>query len=546
MDRPVNLTRRRFLVGAGVVAATAAARSAGAIAVPDAHRPITPADPPSMDGDDRRWEAYRLRVDAATAHRDRPRPAYPTNGDEERYPDRIASFTKCLPHDERGHVDRRTYDAFLAAVHAGRFADVEALVLGGRVRLANPLAAYAFELEGADPHQLGIPAPPAFASAEMAAEMVEVYWQALTRDVPFAEYAEHPAIAAAARDLSKCRGFRGPKVGGAVAPATLFRGETAGDLTGPYLSQFLWLDVQQGIHTLVQRGRVPVPGDDHMTTYPEWLSIQRGGMPARIVTFDPTPRHLRNGRDLAEYLHRDYSYQAFLNACLILLGIGVRMKTEFPYRFSKTQGGFVTFGAPHVLDCVARVANAALKPTWCQKWLVHHRVRPEAFAGRVHNHLSRVARYRLHPDVVDSAAVDVVRRATGSYLLPMAYPEGSPTHPSYPAGHAAVAGACVTALKAFFDERREIPNPVVAGPDGTTLVPWKGAPLTVGDELDKLAANVALGRDTAGVHYRSDGIEGLRLGEAVATEILRELRATCPEKVPAFTFTRFDGVHTRV
>ena len=36
-------------------------------------------------------------------------------------------------------------------------------------------------------------------------------------------------------------------------------------------------------------------------------------------------------------------------------------------------------------------------------------------------------------------------------LLPVAFQEGSPMHPAYGAGHATVAGACVTILKAFFD-----------------------------------------------------------------------------------------------
>jgi membrane-associated phospholipid phosphatase len=36
-------------------------------------------------------------------------------------------------------------------------------------------------------------------------------------------------------------------------------------------------------------------------------------------------------------------------------------------------------------------------------------------------------------------------------LLPVAYAEGCPTHPSYPAAHAATAGACATVLKAFFN-----------------------------------------------------------------------------------------------
>lgn len=49
-----------------------------------------------------------------------------------------------------------------------------------------------------------------------------------------------------------------------------------------------------------------------------------------------------------------------------------------------------------------------------------------------------------------SKALDKVFCKYGTYLLPIAYPEGSPTHPAYPAGHACVAGAGATMLKAFF------------------------------------------------------------------------------------------------
>ena len=61
----------------------------------------------------------------------------------------------------------------------------------------------------------------------------------------------------------------------------------------------------------------------------------------------------------------------------------------------------------------------------------------------------------------------------------------------------------------------------------------------MGGELNKLAANVSLGGDAAGVHYRSDGIEGLRLREAVA--ILRDMVALYQEEFHGFTLTRFDG-----
>jgi len=237
-----------------------------------------------------------------------------------------------------------------------------------------------------------------------------------------------------------------------------------------------------------------------MTAYPEWRAIQHGLPPTRVTVLDPTPRYLRNGRDLGEYVHRDFTYQAFLHACLILLALQAPFKTSTPYTRSMTQGGFITFGAPHVLDVVARVANAALKACWCHKWLVHRRLRPEAFAGRVHNQMIGAVQYPIHADVLDSAALDRVARTYGSYLLPMAYPEGCPTHPAYPAGHAAIAGACATVLKAFFSEAFVIPEPVVASSDGLSLIRYKGSTLTVGSELNKLASNIALGRDAAGVH----------------------------------------------
>lgn len=82
----------------------------------------------------------------------------------------------------------------------------------------------------------------------------------------------------------------------------------------------------------------------------------------------------------------------------------------------------------------------------------------------------------------------------------MAYPEGCPLHPAYPTGHAAIAGACVTVLKAFFQAAFVIPNPVEESLDGLLLLPYRGPDLAVGGELNKLASNIAVGRDTAGVH----------------------------------------------
>ncbi|MBI3246297.1 MAG: vanadium-dependent haloperoxidase [Deltaproteobacteria bacterium] len=489
----------------------------------------------------RRQDAYQLRQQAAAYQRTLPLLAHRSNGDDDRYLNRIASYTKGLPHNELGEVDADTYRALLDAVANGQFSACETIPLGGPTKLANPFASYAFTLEGADPHQVECRIPPTFTSAETAGEMVELYWQALTRDVQFSAYETHPLTTAAAEELAKCSDFRGPKADGQVTPATLFRGPTPGDLLGPYLSQFLWLDILVGTLTTIQKNRVTVSGDDHMTSYPEWLAIQRGSSPTRVNIIDPTPRYLHSGRGLAEYVHRDFTYQAYLHACLILLTMHAPLKADNPYTRSLTQSGFITFGAPHVLDLVGRVADAALKAAWCHKWLIHRRLRPEEFAGRIHNHLTNRAQYPLHAELLKAAVLDRVVHIYGSYLLPMAYPEGCPTHPAYPAGHAAIAGACTTILKAFFNESFIIPTPVMTIPDGLALVPYKGADLTVGGELNKLASNIALGRNTAGVHWRSDGIEGLKLGEAVAIGILIDLKATCPEPFDGFSFTKFDG-----
>jgi hypothetical protein len=532
--------RRTFLAHVGGLGAAALTSGAALPASGD------PADvevsPAFAQRQRRRLEAVQIRQRAALRLLRRPLANHPENGDERRYASRIGSYSKCLPHDARGVVHAGAYDRYLAALRSGRGADFEAIPMGGTVKLGNPQAAFTFDLEGLDSHDFTMIAPPAFASAWEASEMAELYWAALTRDVPFASYETDPLIARAAADLSRFSDFRAPRQGGRVTPATLFRGETPGDLAGPYVSQLLWKDIPFGATTVVQRYRTAVPGDDHLTSFADCVARQQGIPPTVGNSIDPTPRYIRNGRDLGEWDHRDFTYQGFLAAALILLGFGPgAVDAGSPYASSLTQGGFSTFGGPHILDLVARVGNAALRAAWYQKWLVHRRLRPEAFGAKVHAHVVGTARYPIHAELLNSDAVAAVASARGTHLLPMAYPEGCPTHPAYPAGHAAIAGAGVTVMKAFFRESFVIPAPVVASPDGLSLLPYSGPALTIGGELNKLAGNVALGRDTAGVHWRTDGVEGLRLGEAVAIGILQDLRPTLTETFGGFSLTRFDG-----
>lgn len=491
---------------------------------------------------ERRQAAFRVRLEAALFQKDLPLPGHPSNGDEDLYPGKIGNYSKGLPHNKLGEVEINAYNALLQAITSGSPEDFELIPLGGIARLTNPQGAYAFELTGPDAQHLGISVPPAFSSAWIASEMGELYWQALARDIPFVEYPNNPLIQAASADLSAFTDFQGPKIGGKVTAGTLFRGTTPGDLIGPYIAQFLWKDIPFGATVLTQRYRVPLAGDDHLTEYEEWLAIQNGMAPTAFNKYDPTPRYIRNGRDLGEWVHKDFSYQCLLSTCLYLLSLGQgALDPANPYLLSNTQTGFITFGAPHILDLIARGTMVALKAGWFQKFSVHRRLRPEEFGGRIHNLFTRDMAYPINQELLNSKAISEVFTRNGTYLLPVAFPEGCPTHPAYPAGHACLVGAGATLMKAFFKEDFVIPNPVVASTDGLTLVQYSGPPLTIGGELNKLASNIALGRDTAGLHWRSDGSEGLKLGEAAAIGILQDFRRTYHEDFSGFSLTRFDG-----
>jgi hypothetical protein len=544
-----GVTRRDFLSGVGratavtlagsVAAATSLVHAASAGPKPAA-APPAPFDPSGANLQQRRTAARESRLEAAQMAFTRPLPGIASNGEEQSYGgSRIGNFHKGLPHNGLGEVDPAAYHALLRACASGSDQDFEAIPLGGSRPLRNPQAGLAFDLEGPDSHHIALRPAPRIDSAEGAGEAAELYWMALARDVHFSDYGANPVTLAAAASLTALSGFRGPKQGGAVTPATLFRGNTPGDLNGPYLSQFLWLDIPYGSLTISQRQQTVLPGIEYMTAYGDWLNVQNGG-PSDPDVFDPTPRYIRNGRDLGQYVHVDALYEAYLNACLILLGMAAPFDAGNPYTNTQKQDAFATFGGPHILSLVTEVATRALKAVWYQKWFVHRRLRPEAFGGLVHNRRSGAAAYPLHADILNSAALTETFNRFGSYLLPQQFPEGSPLHPSYGAGHATVAGACVTILKAWFDESFVLPNPVVASADGLSLVPYAGPPLTVGGELDKVAANIAMGRNFAGIHWRTDYSESLRLGEAVALGILEEQKHTYNEQM-SFTLTTFDG-----
>jgi len=139
--------------------------------------------------------------------------------------------------------------------------------------------------------------------------------------------------------------------------------------------------------------------------------------------------------------------------------------------------------------------------------------------------------------------------------LPQAFPEGSPQHPSYAQGHASMAGACATILKAAFNGSTPFASLtggsiVTASEDGLSLAPYAGADaaqMTVNGEINKLASNIGTARDHAGIHWRSDYQYGLLLGEAAALSVLSDQSNDyLGENFNGFTITKFDGTTVTV
>ena len=509
---------------------------------------FVPAEARADTAEQRANAAFALRRAVAIADHNVPSPLHIANGDELRYPNRIGNFSKGLPHNSLGEVDAAAYMSLVNALTSGRPEDFESIALGGTLRLVNPQAGLAFDLEGLDSHQFVQPPAPRLDSAQRAGEAVECYWMALLRDVNFSDYVTNSDALAAADELSQLADFRGPKVGGSVTGNTLFRGFTTGDLVGPYVSQFLLLPFDYGALSVEQRFNTYLPassgGADYLRDAASWLAAQNGVPPTEQNRVDPIPRFVRCGRDLAAWVHVDVLFQAYFDASLWLIDNQAPLNPGNPYNNSRTQAGFGTFGPPHFASLLAEVATRALKAVWYEKWFVHRALRPEEFGGLTHFTVSKIANYPLHSDVLNSNALENTYSRTGSYLLPQTFPEGCPQHPSYGAGHATVAGACVTILKALFDENHIIENPVVASTDGQSLLPYAGADaanITVGGELNKLAANIGVGRNHAGVHWRSDYEASLLLGEAVAISVLRDQKGCYNERLVGSSFTRFDG-----
>jgi hypothetical protein len=543
--------RRHFLGQVGGVAAKIAAGALTASSMVSAQPGGNHDSDPPGQAKKRVIEAFQLRVREANEDALVPAATNVNNGDDALYPDKGGTFTKGLLHDSFGRVDANSYATFKTALASGNFSDFQNIVMGGTRGLNGPQGGLCFDLNALDSVQFGqpqVPPAPTIAGNQTATELLEHYWGSLLRDVAFTDYGSSALAAMAAAELGAQPAYLGPRNGsGHVTADLLFRGAFPGETLGPYVSQFLIQPTSFGAQPISQQLVTYLPNVDYMTSFGDWLTVQNGNTTGQKNQVDPTLRYPRVGRDLAAYTHVDVLFQAYFTAFLVLAGIGAPLNPGNPYIGSKTQNGFGTFGAPDFAGTVTEVAAKALNAVWYQKWFVHLRPRPEATGGQVHLvKTGQGNKTDVKPSsvVLNSVGLQQSFNKYGSWLLSQAYPEGSPTHPSYPTGHGTVGGACITVLKFFFDGNFVMPNPVMPASDGLSLLPYNGADanqLTVNGELNKLGHNISFGHGIhAGIHWRSDTDTSLLLGEAVALSFLRNKARTYNEPFTV-QLTKFDG-----
>lgn len=561
--------RRRFISQAGIAGAVTVA--AATIPLEPLLGSVTEAANGNSSSVNRANDCFNYRKSTAQAEKINVGPQ-PDNGDLARFTDFSGSYSKALLHDSLGVPNAAAIASMRTALSTGKQTDFANIIVGtpgggGNSKLNGPQGSLAFDLEGIDSHCTVIPPAPSVASAQTAAEQVEHYWGALLADVPFSEYATNSLAGQAVADLNNMSFVNSTANNQIPSPVTrqnLFRGQFVpgdGNVKGPYLSQFMIQPTFFGAQPMDQKYQTFLPagggGSDYMTSVNEYQLVQNGGDSGRPIAYDPTFRYLRNGRDLAAYTRVDVLYQGYFVAFMVLAGMGAAPNPGNPYIGSLSQKAFGTLGGPDAAGTLAEMATRALKASWFHKWIKDLRMRPEEYGALVHARKTSAspmpqAAAALHNDVLNSAALPLINSAYGTYLLPQAFPEGSPTHPCYPTGHGTVGGACITALKFFFDGSQKLrPLLTAAGrdvyepsTDGLSLNTYSGADantLDVNGELNKLAHNVSFGHGIhSGIHFRSSTYWSILLGEQVALSVLQD-RAKGYNEPFTMSIRKFDG-----
>jgi hypothetical protein len=483
-------------------------------------------------------------------------------------------FSKTLPVNTiHGMPLKNDVDLLLKAIKSGDPKDIDDIKRSTSAtrKIENLTAGLNYNLSGVDSSSLVSLKQKLMPDSEnMMFEMAEVYSQSLLRNVNFYDI-EQGNNTISTRHIGYLNGFTVKSAPtndmGSITNKTLYRGSQIGCTVGPYISQYLYLPLKYGSLDIEQKYTSELDKDSTSSLI-EWKLIQEGGFTASTIETTPN-RYVNNGLVLGSIVKSDPLFMFYYNASLISLQNGIG--TE--YKGSKNNSPWISGGPPSVFESLASVSVEALQAAWFQKYS-NLTIRPEVLAQRLHtiqtssgdsNLVMNTPGYSFMKNYTNNQLSELLNEVrtentSGTNLLKLHYEQGSPTHPSQPAGHSIVAGACVTVLKAMLDtvdtssnhpSSKLWPSSVKHSIDGTSLVDYTGdvSELTINGELNKLANNISLGRNWAGVHFRTDA--DLELGEMVGIAHLIDKCLTYHEShidsnFNGFTLQKFDGTFVQI
>lgn len=333
--------------------------------------------------------------------------------------------------------------------------------------------------------------------------LLNLYWMALIRDVPFNSYDTDEHVAEAKAEIARFSGVEGfDLTDWSFAPGRWHYPESSASRRGHYVSQLL-MDEPPGPyegHHLVD----DTEGENFGATALEVAQMQMKGrcereLPTRLGRVPVS----RSGRSLGYSVRNDWTSQHWVNAYLVLAGFGVPTEWHPGTDHAKWTRG----GVPHVVNGITASMLAGMSIGFPTKWR-HCRLRPMQLAARLNDQIKNNTEWGFSDLLINSQAVRMTGQLQGNYFLSQATPESHPAHPAYPAGHACCAGAGATILRSVF--------PDVQYPSPTGM----NNNLSTHGEIVKLAMNECAGRMWLGIHYDSDNWLGLRLGEDSAREWL--------------------------
>lgn len=216
-------------------------------------------------------------------------------------------------------------------------------------------------------------------------------------------------------------------------------------------------------------------GVDYLTETDEFMRVHAGGS-VQSIDWDEY-KTIETLRDLCSYVHSDDPYELWTGVARWLLrnGVAQRLQDSINDHDGTGQDRFTVFGVPFMSGLIGMAGLYAGEVSFKGKWRNLVR-RPEQLAAQQFQ------------------------------LLPQAFPEGSPMHPSMAAMHSMMAIVFKHILLGLFDNYHLLPSG-----------------RTVQNELNLLADNVGYGRCAAGVHYYTDHTEIEVVAEKIAKQILRKV-----------------------